>query len=105
MSKDTSIMAVKRAIGGGENFHGSVDVIVENNGKIFTYNNIFASVSYNIGYMQMEISLDWDDDSRQKSYKKFGLHLGYNTNFQEFSLNGDYLCWKDGVNKIMVRFD
>ena len=33
MSRDSSVMAVKRAIGGGESFHGRVDAIVENNGK------------------------------------------------------------------------
>lgn len=105
MSRDSSVMAVKRAIGGGESFHGRVDAIVENDGEPYTYSDIFASVTYNVGYMQMDVSLDWDDDRRQKSYKKLGLHLGYNTNFQEFSLSGDYLCWKDGENRIMVRFD
>lgn len=104
MSKHTSIMAIKRAIGGGEFFHGRVDVIVENNGKIYTYSNIFASVTYNIGYMQMNVSLDWDNDSRQRRYSELGLHAGYNSNFQEFSFNDDYLCWKDGANSIMVRF-
>lgn len=43
MSRDTSVMAVKRAIG-GESFHGSVDAIVENNGELYTYSDIFASV-------------------------------------------------------------
>ena len=83
MSRDSSVMAVKRAIGGGESFHGRVDAIVENNGKPYTYSDIFASVTYNVGYMQMNVSLDWDDDRRQKSYEKLGLHRGYNTNFQE----------------------
>ena len=105
MSRHSSVMAVKRAIGGGESFHGRVDAIVENKGKPYTYSGIFASVAYNIGYAQMDVSLDWNDDRRQKSYQILGLHLGYNTNFQEFSLDGDYLCWKDGENRIMVRFD
>lgn len=37
MSRDSSVMAVKRAIGGGESFHGRVDAIVENNGEPYTY--------------------------------------------------------------------
>ena len=69
MSRDSSVMAVKRAIGGGESFHGRVDAIVENNGKPYTYSDIFASVTYNVGYMQMNVSLDWDDDRKQKSYE------------------------------------
>ena len=105
MSRTSSVMAVKRAIGGGESFHGKVDAIVEHNGKPYTYSDIFASVTYHVGYMQMNVSLDWDDDIRQKSYEELGLHRGYNTNFQEFSIKGDYLCWKDGANYIMVRFD
>ena len=105
MNRDISVMAVKRAIGGGESFCGSVDAIVENNGRLYTYSDIYASVTYNVGYMQMDVFLEWDDDRIQKSYKKLGLHLGYNSNFQQFSFNDDYLCWEDGENRIMVRFD
>ena len=105
MNRDISVMAVKRAIGGGESFCGSVDAIVENNGQLYTYSDIYASVTYNVGYMQMDVFLEWDDDRRQKSYKKLGLHLGYNSNFQQFSFKDDYLCWEDGENRIMVRFD
>ena len=82
MSRDSSVMAVKRAIGGGESFHGRVDAIVENNGKPYTYSDIFASVTYNVGYMQMNVSLDWDDDRRQKSYEKL----------EESSCNCSHIC-------------
>lgn len=97
-------MAIKTAIGGGQTYHGNVDAIVENKGKIFSYNDIYASVSYNVGYMQMDLFLGWEDDTKQIDYKTLNLHAGYNSNFQEFSLNGEYLCWKDGENSIMVRF-
>lgn len=97
-------MAIKRAIGGGETYHGNVDAIVERKGKVYSYNDIYASVSYNVGYMQMDLFLDWDDDAKQTNYKTLSLHGGYNSNFQEFSLNGEYLCWNDGENSIMVRF-
>ena len=104
MNKDASFMAIKTAIG-GERYHGQTNVIVENNGKTYIYKDIFVSVSYNIGYMQMDISLSWNDDSKQISYQKLGLHVGYNSNFQEFSYNGYDLLWRDGRNKVMVHFD
>ena len=105
MNRHRSLMAVKDAIGGGQTYCGNVDVIVENSGRIYIYNDIFASVSYNIGYMQMDVALEWDDDETQVSYKKLGLHVGYNSNFQEFSLDDDYLQWQDGENCISVRFE
>ena len=55
--------------------------------------------------MQMDVALEWDDDETQVSYKKLGLHVGYNSNFQEFSLDDDYLQWQDGENCISVRFE
>ena len=104
MDRDASLMAIKTAIG-GERYHGHVNATVENNGRIYLYRDIYASVSYNIGYMQMDLSLDWDDDSNQINYKKLGLHVGYNSNFQEFSVDGNNLLWEDGKNRITVRFD
>ena len=104
MSKDTSLMAIKTAVG-GEHYCGRVNAVVQNNGKVYLYSNILATVSYNIGYMQMDVSLNWDDDSNQISYKKLGLHVGYNSNYQEFSFDGDDLLWSDGKNNIIVRFD
>lgn len=55
--------------------------------------------------MQMDVALEWDDDETQVSYKKLGLHVGYNSKFQEFSLDDDYLQWQDGENCISVRFE
>jgi hypothetical protein len=55
--------------------------------------------------MQMDVSLNWDDDSNQISYHKLGLHAGYNSNFQEFSYDGYDLLWRDGKNNIIVRFE
>lgn len=104
MSKDSSLIAIKTAVG-GERYYGRVNAVVENNGKVYLYSDILATVSYNIGYMQMDVSLNWDDDSNQISYHKLGLHAGYNSNFQEFSYDGYDLLWRDGKNNIIVRFE
>ena len=104
MGKETSLMAIKTAID-GEYYRDTVDVVVENNGTIYLYNDISINISYNIGYMQMDVSLFWEEDNEQISYKQLGLHVGYNSNFQEFSFDGNILVWRDGVNKISIRFN
>lgn len=42
--------------------------------------------------------------SEKDVQKLHALHLGYNTNFQQFSWDGHYLSRRDGENHIMVRF-
>lgn len=104
MSINGAIRAVKKAIGEGENFCGRVVAIVENGGTKYNYTGILATVTYDYGYMQMELTLNWDDDSAQVSYRDLGLHMGYNTNFQDFKYDGCGLNWEDGENKITVFF-
>ena len=99
-----SIMAVKHAIGGGETFFNEVDIIVSHNGKEIIYKDVYVRVSYNVGYMQMDIDIMWDDDRSQPSYRSLGLHAGYNTNFQKFSFSAGYLRWQDSDNQISIRF-
>lgn len=57
MNRDASIQAIKAAVSGGT-YHGSVNAIVENKGKVYLCNDIYASVSYNVGNMQMDVSVD-----------------------------------------------
>ena len=90
--------------GDGEGFYDKVDAVVEKDGKTYTFADIYAGVTYNIGYRQMDVSHARDDDESRIGYKKLGLHLGYNTNFQQFSWDGRYLSRRDGEGCIMVRF-
>ncbi len=103
MGYEKSIVAVKDAIGNDE-FHGSVDVTVVNNGRTYTYKNIYVNVYYNAPYMQMNVDIVWEDDSSQPDYQSLGLHGQYNTNFQTFHYNYGFLSWDDGNNQISVRF-
>lgn len=103
MANLNSISAVKNAINGG-NFFGNRDVTVEHNGSIYIYKGIYVSVTYNYGYMQMEISIAWDEDTSQPYYKDLDLHMGYNTNFQNFQNSGSTLIWHDGNNRILITF-
>ena len=100
----SSISAVKDAIGGGETFSGTLDVTVFHGGNTYLYRNVFVSVSYNIGYMQMDITILWEDDRTNPAYSSLGLHMGYNTNFQDFRFENGYLSWNDGNNRISLRF-
>ncbi len=54
--------------------------------------------------MQMNVDISWDDDSTQPKYSALGLHVGYNTNFQEFSYSDGYLTWYDNKNRISIKF-
>lgn len=98
-----SLMAVKDAVG-GESFSGSVDVVVVNGSAVYCYKSVYVSVSYNIPYMQMDLSIDWDGDSSQPKYGSLGLHMGYNSNFQDFQCSGKRLSWEDGLNNISIQF-
>lgn len=96
-------MAVKDAIQNGE-FHGYVDVAVSRDNRTYIYKNVYVNVYYNVGYMQMNIDIGWEDDDRQPDYRSLNLHVGYNTNFQVFSYQDDYLSWDDGDNRISIKF-
>ena len=102
MSYD-SIGAVKDAIEDGE-FHGNVDVAVSCDKHTYIYKNIYVSIYYHVGYMQMNVDISWDDDVTQPRYSVLGLHAGYNTNFQEFSYDAGYLMWYDNKKRISIKF-
>ena len=64
--------------------------------------NVDCAFSYNVAYSQYEISIDWllsESELRRK-----GLHMGYNTNFQNFCYNGDNLTIVDNNTEIIVSF-
>jgi len=66
---DKSFRAVKEALNDTERYYGKKDVMVSVNDKVFTYNNVIVSINYNIGYMQMDVQVIWEDDKEQISYK------------------------------------
>lgn len=99
-----SFIAVKDAIGTGDSFYGKLNVTVSNDEGTYLYEDVYVVANYNIGYMQMEISIMWEDDPSQPDYTDFGLHKGYNSNFQDFEYRDGYLSWEDGDNKISLRF-
>ena len=98
-----SIGAIKDAIKNGE-FHGRVDVAVSCDRHTYIYKNIYVNIYYNVAYMQMNVDVCWDDDLTQPKYSTLGLHVGYNTNFQEFLYEDGYLTWYDNKNRISIQF-
>lgn len=85
-------------------FVGGVDVVVVNGSAIYCYKNVYVSVSYNVLYMQVDLSIIWDDDKSQPKYNSLGLHMGYNSHFQDFQCSGKQLTWADGPNDISIQF-
>jgi hypothetical protein len=69
--------------------------------------NIYESVgihfSYNVGYQQWEVSIDWEDDNTSPEYTELDLHPGYNTNFQKFKYSNGKLEWNDDSNRIVAK--
>ena len=103
MSRDSSMRALKNAIGGREFFWGKATVTVLNNKEEYIYSNIDIRVTYNCGYMQLNLDVLWENDTTQISYKELGLHGTYNTNFQSFSYLNDLLKWTDNENTIYLH--
>lgn len=103
MSKEKSFRAVKDAVG-TDHFYGNLDVKVSNSRGTFYYRNVNVQVSYNIGYMQMDVKIFWEDDTSMPFYRDLDLHGEYNSNFQDFRNCGKCLSWDDGGNKISVTF-
>ena len=101
---EQSFIAVKKAINDAEHYYGNKDVVVRINDKVLTYHNVSVSIYYNIGYMQMDVNIIWEDDKEQIPYKTLDLHGIYNTNFQNFTLQNNCLIWKDGNNIITINF-
>lgn len=104
MSRDRSFAAVKKAIGGGSSFSGKRNVLVSMGERTFLYKDVFVSATYNIAYMQMDIDVVWEDDSSQPDYRTLGLHVRYNSHFQEFQYDDGYLRWNDGTASISILF-
>ena len=98
-----SMNTVKQAID-NKDFCGHRDVVVVVGDKKYTYKNVFVSVSYNTGYRQMDVFINWDDDSKSPPYNSINLHAQYNTNFQSFSCYGKTLVWYDGESEISIAF-
>lgn len=102
MNKDASFKAVKEIIGNRDPFLGKAKVFVENKHNKYVYNNISVHIAYNIGYMQMDVDVFWEEGDEQIPYKELNLHGKYNTTYQNFKYENGILCWIDGDNKISL---
>ena len=103
MSRDSSMRAIKNAIGGRESFGGKATVTVLNSNEEYMYRDIYIRVTYNYGYMQFDLDVLWEDDNTQIYYKELGLHGTYNTNYQSFSYSNNLLKWTDNENTIYLH--
>ena len=70
-----------------------------NNACVFC-GNIDCMLSYDFGYEQYSITIDWL--LGEKSIKEKGLHGAYNTNFQDFIYDGNELKIIDKNTEIII---
>jgi galactose mutarotase-like enzyme len=111
LSKDKAIAAVKdfiKARAGKEkdNYQGKFDVLVNNGKESYLYKNVSVSLYYEVKFKQFTVNIVWEDDSKQKSYDKLGLHGVYNTNFQtDMVFVNNSLNFSDGDNKISITLN
>lgn len=104
MGIDKSFNAVLKAIHSGDYFFGRVNIQVSNDKETYIYRDVEVTVSYHIGYMQMQVTIMWEDDTDSPKYETLGLHKGYNSNFQNFKYLGDCLVWEDNGYTISIHF-
>ncbi len=72
-----------------------------NNTTVF-YGNVDCNFSYDYDYSQYEITIDWLLSKQELEQK--GLHLGYNTNFQQFNCVNNELVITDKNTEITISF-
>ena len=68
-------------------FNEKCTVYVNQNGENIIYNHITVTISYQTAYEDFRVTLVWEEDEEQISYKDIGLHGYYSTNFNLFVFN------------------
>ena len=84
----------------GRFFFANVTAFVNRN-AVFC-GNVDCAFSYNVAFSQYDISIDWL--LSESELRKIGLHMGYNTNFQNFNYNDNKLTIIDNKTEIIVSF-
>lgn len=84
----------------GRTFLAKVTAFV-NNDAVYC-GNVDCMLSYDYGYSQYEITIDWM--LSEKELKQRGLHMGYNTNFQDCYYADSELTIMDEKTKLVIVF-
>ena len=101
--KLASYGAILNFTGNKISFQKKLDVLVLKNNESYLYKNVDVRIVYDSGYMQYRISIIWEEDLNQLSFRDLNLRGEYNTNFNKFFLENENLVLTDdnGI-KIMV---
>ena len=80
-------------------------MLVLKNNESYLYKNVDARIVYDSGYMQYRISIIWEEDLNQCSFRELNLRGMYNTNFNKFFLENENLVFTDdnGVKITVVK--
>ena len=86
-------------------FQKKLDVLVLKNNESYLYKNVDVRIVYDSGYMQYRISIIWEEDLNQLSFRDLNLRGEYNTNFNKFFLENENLVLTDdnGIKITVVK--
>lgn len=93
--KLVSYRAILNFTGNKISFQKKLDVLVLKNNKPYLYKNVDVRIVYDSGYMQYRISIIWEEDLNQLSFRDLNLRGEYNTNFNKFFLENENLVFTD----------
>lgn len=97
--------AILNFTGNKISFQKKLDVLVLKNNESYLYKNVDVRIVYDSGYMQYRISIIWEEDLNQFSFRDLNLRGEYNTNFNKFFLENENLVLTDdnGVKITVVK--
>ena len=103
--KLASYEAILNFTGNKISFQKKLDVVVLKNNESYLYKNVDVRIVYDSGYMQYRISIIWEEDLNQFSFRDLNLRGEYNTNFNKFFLENENLVLTDdnGVKITVVK--
>ena len=103
--KLASYGAISNFTGNKISFQKKHDVLVKKNNESFLYKNVDVRIVYDSGYMQYRISIIWEEDLNQLSFRDLNLRGEYNTNFNKFFLENENLVLTDdkGVKITVIK--
>ena len=103
--KLASYGAILNFTGNKISFQKKLDVLVLKNNESYLYKNVDVRIVYDSGYMQYRISIIWEEDLNQFSFRDLNLRGEYNTNFNKFFLENENLVLTDdnGIKITVVK--
>lgn len=100
-----SFNAILDFTGNKQSFQKKLNVLVLKNNESYLYEDITVIIDYQVSYNQYKISIIWEEDLNQRSFRELNLRGMYNTNFNKFFLENENLVLTDdnGVKITVIK--